>query len=258
MPTISLITAVLDGYHEHLPETYESLRTQSLPAGWDWQWIVQEDGETGRPLQVLPTDRRIAANTGPRGRAATARTMALTHANGIIARALDGDDLLTDGALARDIETLADYPEIGWCVSPTVELQPDGTEHPSDPLADPGPLPMGYFLDSADRLNLPLIAGGTMCAYTDLIRALGGWPAVPANDDVGLLLAVEAVSDGWMIDKPSLMYRRWPGSTTDVLDAARASAVRERRAAMLDRAESLRRAGWRWSPERQSGQWRSN
>ncbi|MGH3480393.1 MAG: hypothetical protein ACRDQD_26605, partial [Nocardioidaceae bacterium] len=83
---------------------------------------------------------------------------------------------------------------------------------------------------------------------TDLIRAIGGWPAVPANDDVGLLLAVEAVSSGWMIDKPSLMYRRWPGNTTDVLDAASVTAWSTRRTAMLERARALRETGWRWAP----------
>lgn len=117
---------------------------------------------------------------------------------------------------------------------------------------------MGYFLDSVERLNLPMIAGGTMCAYTDLIPAVGGWPAVPANDDVGLLLAVEAVSRGWMIYKPSLKYRRWPGNTTEVLDAVRATAAVERRTAMLDRARALRHVGWRWTPEGQSAAWRSN
>ena len=253
MPTYSLITAVLDGYHEHLPETYGSLRVQELPPGWDWEWIVREDGDTGRPLSVLPSDPRISSSTGPRGRAATARTLALGRARGVIVRALDADDLLTDGALLRDVQTLQEHPDIGWCLSPTTNLLSDGTERPGEPLADPGRIPLGYFLDARDRIDLLSVAGSALCAYASLIRALGGWLAVPANDDVGLLLAVGEVSAGWMIDKPSLMYRRWRGSTTEALDRAAASAAEDRRDVMVARAASLRETGWRWKPSRAVG-----
>ena len=253
MQTYSLITAVLDGYHEHLPETYASLRAQELPAGWDWEWIVREDGDTGQPLSVLPSDPRISSSTGPRGRAATARTLALGQARGVIVRALDADDLLTDGALLRDIETLREHPDIGWCFSPTTNLLPDGTERPGETLAAPGRIPLGYFLDARDRIDLLSVAGSALCAYSDLIRAVGGWFAVPANDDVGLLLAVGEVSAGWMIDEPSLLYRRWQGSTTEALDRAAVQAADDRSAAMLARAASLRDTGWRWKPSRAVG-----
>lgn len=248
MPTYSLITAALDGHHQHLPETYESLRGQDMPDGWEWEWIVREDGETGRPLSLLPSDPRISSSTGPRGRAATARTLALGRARGVIVRALDADDLLTDGALLRDIEALREHPEVGWCLSPTTDLLPDGTERPCEPVAAPGHVPPGYFLDARDQIDLMSVAGSALCAYSDLIRAVGGWPAVPANDDVALLLAVGEVSAGWMIDKPSLLYRRWPGSTTEALDRAADRAADDRRHAMLARATSLRGTGWRWEP----------
>jgi hypothetical protein len=248
MPTYSLITAVLDGHQEHLPQAYESLTAQELPAGWDWQWVVQEDGDTGRPLALLPSDPRLSPGTGPRSRAATARTLALSRSKGVIARALDADDLLLDGALARDIQSLTKHQAMGWCLSPTVDLMPDGTRHPSEPWTRSGRLPIGSVLEACEHLDLLAIAGSPLCAHTDLIRAVGGWQAVPANDDVALLLAVAAVSDGWMIDAPSLVYRRWPGNTTDALDAANESAADARRSAILDRAYALSRAGWRWRP----------
>jgi len=253
MPTYSLITAVLDGHHEHLPETYDSLRAQELPDGWDWEWIVREDGETGRPLSLLPSDPRISSSTGPRGRSATARTLALGRARGVVVRALDADDLLTSGALRRDIETLRNHPDVGWCMSPTTDLLPDGTERPGELIADPGNVQLGYFLDARDQVDLLGVAGSALCAYTDLVRAAGGWPALPANDDVALLLAVEEVSAGWMIDKPSLLYRRWPGSTTEALDQAVVDAADDRRNAMLATARSLRSTGWRWEPPRAVG-----
>lgn len=57
------------------------------------------------------------------------------------------------------------------------------------------------------------VLGSTLCTYTELVRAVGGWPALPA-EDVGLLLAAEAVAHGWMLPEPGLRYRRWPGSST--------------------------------------------
>lgn len=232
MPTISIITAVLDGTHEHIQETYESLRAQELPPGWAWQWIVQEDGETGRPLACLPDDARISSGMGPRSRAATARTLALNRAESRLVRALDADDILTEGALARDIATLTEHTEFAWCVSPTLDLTSDGQQSSTQPRARPGPLAPDHFLQLAEQVDILRLPGTTLCTYTDLVRALGGWPALPSNDDVALLLAVEAVSHGCMLREPSLLYRRWQGSTTDVLD----QAAPVRRDALLDRA----------------------
>lgn len=243
MPTISIITAVLDGAHEHIQETYESLRAQEIPEGWAWQWIVQEDGETGRPLGCLPDDPRISPGTGPRGRAAIARTLALNRAEGRLVRALDADDVLTEGALARDIATLTEHTELAWCVSPTLDLTPDGQHTSTQPSAEPGPLPPGHFLQLAGQVDILRLPGTTLCTYTELVRSLGGWPALPANDDVALLLAVEAVSQGWMISEPSLLYRHWQGSTTDVLDPE----APQWRYALLSRAKALVASGWRWA-----------
>lgn len=252
MPTISIITAVLDGAHQHIQETYNSLLAQELPDGWTWQWVVQEDGETGRPLAALPADARIRPGTGPRGRAAIARTLALNRADGVLVRALDADDVLTDGALARDVETLVGHPELGWCVSPARDLSQDGRQLGTheQPQAEPGPLPPDYFFQASERIDLLRLPGTTLCTYTDLVRALGGWQALPANDDVALLLAAEAVSQGWMLREPSLLYRHWHGSTTDTPHPATAP----RHQALLARAKALRASGWRWGEGRAWGE----
>lgn len=47
-----------------------------------------------------------------------------------------------------------------------------------------------------------------MCAPTELVFALGGWPAMPASEDVGLLLALNAVADGCFLGTPGLWYRK--------------------------------------------------
>src|SRR5579875_1888078 len=240
------MTAVLAGKHQHIRETYESLAGQKMPPGWDWQWVVQEDGETGTPLAGLPDDRRISPGVSPHGRAARARTIALSRVKGVLVRALDADDILTELALYRDITTLTEHPGIGWCVSPALDLLEDGSVRrgPRDPA--PGPLPSGFLADG-ERAGLLQVLGNTMCAYTELVRALGGWPALP-SEDVGLLLAAEAVSDGWMIAEPGLLYRRWPGSNTAHINKWSASAGSPHRTVILDRVDAIRAAGWRWAP----------
>jgi hypothetical protein len=247
MPVISLVTAVLSGRHEYLGETGESLARQEMPSGWEWQWVVQEDGDTGVPLAALPRDRRISVGTGPRVHHSIARTIALSRVEGVLVRVLDADDLLPDGALKRDILALTSNPDAAWCVSPALDLMPDGELRPGPRDPDPGPLPRGLLVDGERRGLLPVL-GTTVCTYTALVHALGGWQALPGAEDVALMLAVEAVSDGWMLAEPGLIYRRWPGARTFGEDRTVASASTPGRDVMLARVGSLHDGGWRWSP----------
>lgn len=248
MPTISLITAVCEGREQYITEAYESLCAQTMPDGWDWQWVVQEDGETGKPLALLPDDDpRISAGQGRAGRAPMARTMALERAEGVLMRTLDADDVLPEGALHQDITMLIERPDIAWCVSGALDLIPDGTLEPGPYDPPPGDLPSGFLRDGEAQGHLQVV-GTTMCTYTDLVRALGGWMALPASEDVELLLAAEAVSPGVMCPEIGLLYRQWPGASTEDPDYARDGESRARRNALLARADALSRAGWRWSP----------
>lgn len=247
MPTISLVTPVLAGLDEYLPALYESIETQQMPDGWKWEWLVQEDGETTDPARRLPDDPRIHFDTGTRGRAATARTLALARATGELMRTVDADDILLPGALARDIDALTTNPAIGWVVSPAVDLWPSGetVTGPRDP--ESGPLPDRALYNGESRGLLPVL-GCTLAAHSDLIRAVGGWQALPVDEDVALLVAVEAVAPGWMLAEPSIYYRKWPGQTTSGRDASGEAPDSPRRRVILDRADVLRRSGWRWKP----------
>lgn len=246
MPTISLVTAVLAGLDEHIGETYESLLTQELPAGWEWEWVVQEDGETGEVAERLPRDdSRVSFDTGRHGRAAAARTLAMARVTGKYVRALDADDRLTPGALARDIEILETQP-VGWVCSPAIDVFPDGTEKagPRDPRA--GLLPRTTMYDGEKAGLLPVL-GTTVTAYADLVRALGAWQALTLSEDVALMIALEAAAPGWMLDEPSLWYRKWPSQTTadKTHDATPWGPGRD---VVLGRADALRALGWSWNP----------
>lgn len=244
MPTISVITPVYNGGEKYLPDTYESLCKQELPDGWDWEWVVQEDGQTTTPFQLIPTtDARISTGTGRAGRAAMARTLALGRASGQLLATLDADDLLTEGALARAITVLTQHPEIGWTAHAALDLHPDGSLTGVDTDPPAGPIPPLAVFHSYEARALSIL-GTTVTARTDLVLAVGGWPALPSSEDVGLLLALEAVSTGWFIPDVGVYYRQHSDQSTAHPAFQDQSEQDARRALMTRRAAAMHRLGW--------------
>lgn len=254
MPVISIITPVFDGGDAFLLEAYESVRGQALPAGWTWEWLVQEDGRTGRPGSVLPPDDRVHFATGTRGGAGVTRTLALARAQGVLVRALDADDMLSSGALARDIAAFEDAPDIAWCVSAALDLLPDGslTPGPYDPPA--GPLSYRDLRAQFETDRFPVVSTH-LTARTGLVRAVGGWPALPALEALALVLTCAAVSPGLMLTEPGGIYRKHQDQTTAQPHYRDEVEFATLRAAILSRLDSLEESGWRWaSPVRKDRQ----
>lgn len=246
MAVISVVTAVYEGGHKFLPEAYDSLRRQELPAGWSWEWIVQEDGQTGVPASGLPDDPRIKTGQARPGGAGVARTMALASVSGRLVRALDADDLLTEGALQRDIETLTQHPEAGWCISSCLDLLPDGSMRPGPYDPPPGPLSYEDLMESYRADRFPVV-GTHLTAHTELMHAVGGWPALPACEALALVLYCAAVSPGLMIGAPGGVYRKHPAQTTAQHDYYVEEEFRSLKRVITIRSESLRAAGWTWN-----------
>lgn len=127
MPTISIITPVHPSVPDYLKDAYESLVAQELPSGWQWEWIVQQDGQDGAIASLVPEDPRISYGTGRAGGPGVARTLALARATGQYVKVLDADDQLPAGTLARDIAILDQDADIGWTSSRVLDLLPDGS-----------------------------------------------------------------------------------------------------------------------------------
>lgn len=255
MPTITVLTPIHGDGHVYIRELYECLAEQELPGGWRLEWVVQEDGRTGRLLEAVPDAPWISKSGGRWGGAAQARTMALARASGTLLRCIDCDDLLPDReTLARDIEVLEARPDFGWTVSPCLDLHADGRLEAGPYDLPPGPLPDRAILNGARRGRLAVM-GTTLTARTDLVRLVGGWPATPAYEDAALLLFCEAVSRGWMQELPGEVYRKHPGQHTATSAFRDAEEKRIRQKVAIDRAESLYSSGWRWPhhEERRAG-----
>ncbi|GGJ88943.1 glycosyl transferase [Pilimelia anulata] len=239
---ISVITAAHAPSVPYLREAFQSLVEQEMPDGWSWEWIVQEDGETGAIADALPSDSRISHGSARPGGPGVARTVAMARARGDLVRNLDADDKFLPGALLRDIQALTSHAEVGWTTSRVLDWLPDGEvlswEH-SDP--EEGLLPRGAVLDAWRTQDWLLpVHPVTICIRRDLLFALGGWMALTSAEDTGLLIAASVIRDGYFIHEPSLMYRKHPQQVT-----AQAYHVDEverdrRRRLIAERADALR------------------
>ncbi|MEV0534706.1 glycosyltransferase [Kitasatospora sp. NPDC050463] len=238
---VTVITAVHGPSAEYLADAYKSLLEQDLPDGWDWQWVIQEDSETDDVAPHVPDDARISFGQGRHGRAGMARTMGLSRATGQFVKVLDADDMLPPGTLARDLAVLTSRPDVAWTTSRVLDLLPDGTTVGFDQDPPAGPVERGEVLAHWKAHDFRAqVHPATLCVRRDLLLALGGWMALPASEDTGLLLALNAVSRGWFIEDTGLLYRKWPGQSThqaahsqEVERAARMAVVQARAEALL-------------------------
>jgi glycosyltransferase involved in cell wall biosynthesis len=212
---IDVITAVHAPSAPFLADAYKSLCAQELPDGWEWHWIIQEDGFGDAVRPHVPDDPRVTFHQGRPGGPGVARTMALAYATGSYVKVLDADDQLTPGALARDLALLEADPALGWATSRVLDLLPNGSTAGFDADPEDGPLARGVVFDFWKANNYRAqVHPATLFVRRDLLLALGGWMALPASEDTGLLLALNAVSPGYFTREYGLLYRKWEGQAT--------------------------------------------
>ncbi|MFJ4120079.1 glycosyltransferase family 2 protein [[Kitasatospora] papulosa] len=248
---VTVMTAVHGPGAHYLPDAYKSLLAQNLPDGWDWQWVIQEDGRTDSVTPYVPEDPRVSFGQGRAGRAAMARTMGLARAEGEYVKVLDADDMLTPGALARDLSALIANPGVSWATSRVLDLLPDGTTVGFEGDPPEGVIERGSVLEYWRAHDFRAqVHPATLIMRRDLLLALGGWMALPASEDTGLLLAMNAVSTGWFTAETGLLYRKWPGQVTS--QAAHVDEVeREARMAVVESRASVLASlsDWRFNAE---------
>ncbi|MFE6197274.1 glycosyltransferase family 2 protein [Streptomyces sp. NPDC057838] len=242
---IVVVTAVHGPHARFLPEAYASLCAQRLPAGWGWHWVIQEDGEGDGVRPYVPRDRRVTFRQGRGGGPGVARTMALAHVQGAYVKVLDADDRLAPGVLARDLAVLEGDRGLGWVTSRVLDLMPDGSTvgFPGDP--DEGVIERGDVLErwKADGYLAP-VHPASLFVRRELLLALGGWMALPASEDTGLLLALNAVSRGWFSGEVGLLYRKWEGQVTGKAAHMERGERAARMAVVETRARALSRLRW--------------
>lgn len=219
MPLISVLTPAHAASAPYLSQTAASVLDQTLPTGWELEWIVQADnGSAGAVYDALPLDARISfGDNGPvRLGAGPTRNVALARARGDWVQPLDADDLLLPGALAHIVDTSAAAPEVHWLFSQANDLLPDHTQRSYRPrLAPMGFIPAGHFTAWMDAHGGQIPVPATAVSYrTTTLRALGGWGALPIGEDIILLAVVTALTDGWQSPQTTWLYRQHGGQVS--------------------------------------------
>ncbi|MBC7299501.1 glycosyltransferase [Nocardia salmonicida] len=223
---ISIITAVAEADRHFLRQLYSSIRGQDLGPGWAWTWEVQLDGGP-RPTEPLfareftEPDPRVRMEWQPRAGLPYARNAALARAHGTAdyIRAVDADDLLTPTALGDAIAILEADATLGWTTSSIFDLDVDQrlrlvpNEPPQGRLVA-GDTMAGWLAHPAALAVEP----STVTVRTELLVEVGGWPALPALVDLGLLAALDATTDGYYLRRQGLMRRAHPGQMSRALE----------------------------------------
>lgn len=213
--TITILTPIYNPDPEYLAAAHESVVSQELPEGWQFEWVLQEDGRTGILEKLLPADPRLSLGDGRHGGVALTRNLGLGRSTGELVKNLDQDDVLTPGVIARDIEVMVRNPGVGWTTSRVLDLMPDGSTVGFEGDPPHGRLEPGVVLDywRAHNFRLP-VHPTTVCIRRPLLTAVGGWMAVPGSDDTGMLIAASILSPGFFHGEVGLLYRKHEGQET--------------------------------------------
>jgi glycosyltransferase involved in cell wall biosynthesis len=244
MPLISVLTPVHAERAEFLAAAGESLAEQDMPAGWELEWLVQEDGPASTPADVAGRFRfsRYQANGESLG-VNIARNVALARANGSLVHVLDSDDLLLPGALRTAIEAFAAHPRIHWVTGQAHDLLPDSSRQAFAAPLEPGVIEPGVMTQLILDSGKPAAPCAGLTARTETVRAFGGWVATPRGGDLALVVALAETTPGFMPPEITWLYRRHPGQITGQAGWTRLQA--ESMTLVRQRIAALRRLGVR-------------
>ncbi len=234
MRLVTVLTAAHAGRRALLEAAGESVARQRLPAEWELEWVVQEDGIEPE----LSGFGRYQANHAQLGIAMT-RNLALARASGELIHVLDSDDLLLPDALGTAIQLFERYPTIHWVAAQADDLLPDGTRIPY-PLRFPSgfanPAMLNVF--TVEHGEPPVSCAG-LTMRTDTVRALGGWSANPCSEDVELFAAMSELTAGYITEDVTWLIRQHGARTTR--DKNWLHTLREQSTAMVrQRVNALR------------------
>lgn len=209
VPTVSIVTAAHAPHAVWLESCAASILSQKLPSGWDLEWCLHLDGTF--PVPELPDVPVFLSSSPTQLGASHSRNIAAARSRGDVLLHLDADDELLPGALENILPQYED-PLVSW-VAVGVDDLVDSTRKPTPPLLT-GRVNRGVVSSLwLEAYKLPFHSVG-FSLRRDLFLLSGGYPALPAAEDVGLLLAATDEAPGVVLAPSLALYRKWYLQTT--------------------------------------------
>ncbi|WP_329222579.1 glycosyltransferase family A protein [Streptomyces microflavus] len=196
----------------YLLELHASLHQQDV----EWQWILALDGV---PISQLPArlrnDARVQTVLLPRAvGAGAARNFAMNEVSADWCTTADDDDLLPEGSLSARLRHAREHG-LGWCAGWSADLHEDGAVStwrcPTPPGFHEAGDVWGYWPNP--EATIP-IGPTTLLARTDLIRASGGYAALPQGEDYAYLVGITGTASGALLPTVVYHYRKHPEQMT--------------------------------------------
>ncbi|MDW4910675.1 glycosyltransferase family 2 protein [Streptomyces sp. ADMS] len=190
----------------YLLELYASLREQDL--GWEWVLALDGVSEEGVP-KVLRADARVKVVALPKPvGAGAARNFAVNEVSADWLTTSDDDDVLPAQSLSVRLR-YAQRHDLGWCAGWSADLHPDRSITPWRCSTPPGfhaPGDVWRYWASPDS-TIP-IGPTTLLARTAIVRASGGYAALPQGEDYAYFVGVTGAARGALLPTVVYHYRK--------------------------------------------------
>ncbi|MFI0742544.1 glycosyltransferase family 2 protein [Streptomyces sp. NPDC021100] len=199
-------TRLRSGRIAYLLELYASLCDQDV----SWEWVLALDGvsEDGVP-DVLRNDARVKVVALPRPvGAGAARNFAVNEVTADWLTTSDDDDVLPAKSLSVRLRH-AQKHDLGWCAGWSADLHPDRSITTWRCSTPPGfHAPGDVWRHWATPNSTIPIGPTTLLARTEVVRASGGYAALPQGEDYAYLVGVTGGARGALLPTVVYHYRK--------------------------------------------------
>ncbi|WP_447035515.1 glycosyltransferase family 2 protein [Streptomyces sp. DSM 118878] len=172
----------------YLMKLYASLRDQDVR----WEWVLALDGVSAEDApEALRMDARVKVVALPRPvGAGAARNFAMNEVTADWLTTSDDDDVLPAQSLSVRLRYAQEH-DLGWCAGWSADLHPDRSIIAWRCSTPPGFRSPGDVWRhwASPETTIP-IGPTTLLARTEIVRASGGYAALPQGEDHSYLVGV--------------------------------------------------------------------